>query len=104
MKNRQTITDPNGTKYEVTTNNRWRWPVSWSGLTKKEREGFGYLQTENQQMNADFIRAHGMAFHTQELRRTEVPGWDGIYTCHAFSAVLFKFNADGEVCTGRLTC
>jgi hypothetical protein len=103
MKPRATHTDPSGSSYTVTTNNRWRWPTSWEGLTRKEREQFDYLQTENQRMDADFIRAHGRVFHTQEIMRTQVPGWDGAYSDTMFSAVLFKVDEEGMWCTGRLT-
>ncbi|MEY4907993.1 MAG: hypothetical protein RL260_1711 [Pseudomonadota bacterium] len=102
MKTRATHTDTNGSTFTVTTNNRWRWPLCWSELSKSEREAFDYLTTEDQMNDAEFIRSRGRVFHTAEVLRCAVPGWDGVYNDTMFSAVLFKVNDDGEWMTGRL--
>ena len=87
---------------KVITNNQARPVVYWYELTDKERQEFDYLETEQEQHDATFVRYRGEVYHledTQYVARELWPGgkspfseWDMFVSDSFFSGVLFRYD------------
>jgi len=91
----------------IRCNNIPRDILSWHDLTAKERADFDYLDTEDEQYSAQFVRYRGACYDLGEfmcIDRTiaphcQRPGWesfDGYHSDTFFSATLVRLVDDGE--------
>lgn len=92
----------------IKSNNQYRDTIRWSELSVKEQKEFNYLDTEEEQESAIFIRYLGTVYCTDGFikigNNSSLKGWDGYLSDSAFSGILVKLNKDGDydtVCMGR---
>lgn len=93
-----------GTKgpYTVITNGHERPMLRWDQLTDTERERFDYIDTEQRQEEAEFVRYRGWTFDvndTEGLAPDDLRalGWDVWLTDSFFSATVFcHHDKDGH--------
>ena len=86
----------------IITNNVPRFTLDWSDLTDKERAEFTYLDTEQRQLDALFMRYKGWTYDLGEFMGTALAGWDGIAVDTFFSGVLVRFVDSESVIVGRV--
>lgn len=89
----------------IRTNGRYRPTLGWAQLTKGERDRFDWLDTDERQAWASFIRYKGMTYCVDEFISLESKGgaeseWHGYRGDSFFSGVLIKIDRDGDVCLG----
>lgn len=106
---------------KITTNNVPRDVLYWHDLTDAERKEFDYLDTEDRQNDASFVRYKGWCYDMGEFERVpnvdgtannynSFQGWDGYHSDSFFSGVLLRWSrvserADtGAVVMGYYTC
>jgi hypothetical protein len=83
----------------IKTNHRARHTLDWHELTAKERKKFDYLDSDEKQIGATFVRYRGWTYDLGEF--TRVPAemfqgkWDGYSSDSFFSGVLIKYVDDG---------
>lgn len=88
----------------IKTNHQQRPILYWYELTEKEQAEFDYLDNEEVQEWATFVRYKGNVYHMQDVmainRRECLPlgfhKWDGYVSDSFFSGVLFKYSQDHE--------
>lgn len=88
-------------KLKIRTNRQPRETVRWYELTAKERAEFDYLDTEERQSDAEFVRYKGWTYDLAEFMRVppgadEMAKWDGYHGDSYFSGVLVKWVDDNE--------
>lgn len=98
----------------IRTNHTAREPLRWYDLTPKERAEFDYLDTEQRQDDAQFVRYRGATYDLGEftlLHSTALgpryKGWTGQHSDSAFSGILLRWvQRDGEwlVVMGNYYC
>lgn len=102
----------------IVTNNVPRNPLYWYELTAKEQAEFGYLDTEDKQSEATFVRYNGwtyalaefMACPTSEqsnpqMRDAGFHKWSGYHSDSFFSGILVRYVDNCErVVMGRFYC
>lgn len=88
---------------EIITNNRPRELISWADLTRRERESFDYLDTEQKRETADFFRYRGAVYDAAEFLTApaDFGKWDGYHADSAFSGILLKYDRNGRYIVGR---
>ena len=79
---------------KIKTNGQTRPLFVWDNLSENEKEIFDWAK------ESLFFRYKGQAFALEEFLITEIPGWHGITSLTAFSAILIKIVED-EVIVGR---
>lgn len=89
----------------IKTNNVPRQLLSWHELSEKERAEFDYLDTEEAQEWARFVRYKNWVYHTGDIMRIDVnrellpsgfENWHGYISDSFFSGVLFRISDDNE--------
>jgi hypothetical protein len=91
----------------IHTNNVPRNTLNWFELTPKEQKEFDYLDTEDRQMDASFLRYKGQIYDLGEFIRVSEPmksncqfkgveKWDGYSSDSFFSGILIKYVNDYE--------
>jgi hypothetical protein len=82
----------------IRTDNKFRNLLYWYELTKKEKEYFDYLDTEEKQDSASFVRYKKQVYSIDEFMRIEnhpnkeFSKWDGYSSDSFFSGILIKFD------------
>lgn len=85
----------------IRTNNKPRHTLDWYDLTPKERREFDYLDTDDKQQDATFVRYRRWVYDLHEFTRIAPPvaphaqreGWErwhGYCSDSAFSGVLVR--------------
>ena len=84
----------------VITNNTPRATIGWHDLTKKEQKDFNYLKTNDEKLDAIFIRYRDNVYNLSEFMKVHniktLKGWDGYVSDSYFSGVVLKFVEDGN--------
>lgn len=85
----------------IRTNRKPREPLYWHELTAKEQAEFDYLDTEERQSDAQFIRYRKWVYDLGEFMRVppgadEMAKWDGYHSDSYFSGILIKWVDDNE--------
>lgn len=97
----------------VKTNNQPRDVLRWYDLTAKERAEFDYIDTEQKQDEAEFMRYLGSCHDLHDMERglgmSEMPaqfkGWDNYKSDSFFSGILIRWVDEGErVIAARYYC
>jgi hypothetical protein len=86
----------------IKCNNVPRPLLNWGDLTAKEQKEFDYLDTENAQLEANFVRYRGACYDVGEFQT--IPkhndyGWEwfnGYYADTYFSGVLLRYHEEFE--------
>lgn len=83
----------------IKSNYQWRDTLTWYDLTAKEQAQFDYLDNEDKQMCATFVRYKGWTYDTGEFMRTPDHGpfpneWHGYQSDTWFSGVLLRYSRD----------
>lgn len=90
-------------KLEIITNNHPRPVLRWNHLTEKERAEFDWLDTEDSQMESEFMRYKGAVYYLGDFMRVpdapEFKPWNGYAPDSYFSGVLVRYDPDGETVT-----
>jgi hypothetical protein len=95
---------------KVITDNKARNVLHWFDLTDKERKEFDYLDTEDKQMEAQFIRYRKEVYDLNDIDGvntsvgfpSEFAKWSGYRSDSFFSGILIKWMAGYEqVIVGR---
>ena len=92
---------------KIVCNNQYRPLLRWHDLTREEQKEFDYLETEDAQCNAEFVRYKGWVYDIGEFQYIcgdiapppQRPGWetfDGHHDETAFSGVLIRLSKDYE--------
>lgn len=86
---------------EIITNRVPRPTLNWGELTDREKKEFDYLDTDEKQWGATFIRYREWVYNLGDIMRVDkyspfYPGWHGYKSDTFFSGVLFKFTDDNE--------
>ncbi len=92
----------------IKCNNVPRNVLRWYDLTDKERKEFDYLDTDDKQMEAEFVRYRGWCYHTSDFMRIShsqamtpqmieagFDKFDGYASDSFFSGVLLRYAYDG---------
>lgn len=91
------------TETKIVTNNVPRFTLDWRDLTPKEQKEFDYLDSDDRQSEATFVRYRGEVYDLGEFMAVDqrshggsggngaFHGWDGYFAEHAFSAVLVRY-------------
>jgi hypothetical protein len=88
----------------IKTNNQYRQTITWNDLSAKEQKEFDYLETDEEQQEAIFIKYRGVIYNMSEFMRISaenMKGWHGGVADTFFSGVLIKINDEGDVCMGH---
>ncbi|HEY2530254.1 MAG TPA: hypothetical protein VGJ20_20350 [Xanthobacteraceae bacterium] len=88
----------------IKTNNVPRNLLRWYELTDKERAEFDYLDTEDKQMECEFVRYRAWVYDLGDVERIDdyarhepkFRKWHGIVSDSFFSGVVFRYTADFE--------
>jgi hypothetical protein len=87
-------------KAKIVTDNKARDILCWLDLTKRERAEHDYLDTEDKQMDAEFVRYKGWCYYLNDFqgvpKRWELGDWDGYHSDSYFSGVLVRYVEQGE--------
>lgn len=82
----------------IKTNNRPRDILRWHDLTEKERAEFDYLDTEEKQSDAIFVRYRGWTYDLGDFMTTSgmsedssLRKWHGYHSDSFYSGVLIKY-------------
>lgn len=82
----------------IRTNNRPRDLLYWWDLTAKEQKEFDYLDTEDRQQEASFIRYKGWVYDLGDFMSTRgmpefspIAGWDGYQGDSYFSGTVVRW-------------
>lgn len=90
---------------KIITNNQPREILSWYDLTEKEQKEFDYLDTDEKQGFANFVRYHNWVYDIGEFMSAshdEFKIWDGYSSDTYFSGILIRYVDDNErVIMGR---
>jgi hypothetical protein len=98
---------------QIITNRQPRDVLHWWELSATEQAEFEYIDTENKQSEADFVRYRGEVYDLKEFERApkgpasspegaDLSAWDGIRSDTYFSGVLIRYCQDYErVIVGR---
>lgn len=81
------------TQMKVITNNHWHDVVYCYELTDEEQKEFDYIDNID---DARFFRYRGVVYDIDDFERTSIEGWEGIMCESFFSAIVIKFDTDGE--------
>ena len=92
---------------KIVCNNQARDVLHWWNLADKERAEFDYLDTDDKQSEASFMRYRGWVYDLSEFMRIDKaiaphpqrPGWerfDGHHGDSYFSGVLIRYTNDFE--------
>jgi hypothetical protein len=83
---------------QIISNNQERQTIYWHQLTAKEKKEFDYLDTEEKQDEATFVRYKHWIYDVSEFMRIEhneaLKRWDGYHSDTYFSGILIKFVPD----------
>jgi len=86
----------------VIKTNKHRYPIIyWHELTNKERKDFDYLETEEEQAQASFVRYRKTVYLLSDfmhINHEVFKGWSGHHSDSFFSGILIKLAEDGEDC------
>jgi len=90
----------------ITSNNQPRFMIYWADLTAKEQGNFDYLDSEDKQDSASFVRYKNWVYDISEFMRVDgmagITGWDGYHSDSYFSGILLKLCEDSDsVIMGR---
>ena len=97
----KTITTENG-KITIKTDHKWRNVLGWWDLTTKEQAYFDWLDDEEEQSCACFVKRRGRVYCLDEISATyqggrlASDGWDGVASDSFFSGIVVKLSRDGE--------
>jgi hypothetical protein len=89
----------------IKTNNIRRDIIRWWDLTTKEQKDFAhYLDTEERQSEAEFVRYRGVVYDLGDMERgcggsqmpSEFKGWDNYLSDSFFSGILIRYANDFE--------
>ncbi len=91
----------------IITNRVPRDVLNWYELTEKERAEFDYLDSEERQAEANFVRYRGEVYDLGEFERTpnneparqelnQLAAWDGYRGDSFYSGVVIKYCDDFE--------
>lgn len=87
----------------IKTNNRFRDLIHWYDLSEKERKEFDYLDTEDRQAEAEFVRYRGWIYDLGEFqiipRNCNWIGfekWSGYLSDSYFSGIVIRYANDFE--------
>lgn len=88
----------------IKTNWQPRDILHWYELTDKERAEFDYIDTEQKQYEAEFMRYRGNCYDLHDMERglgmSEMPQqfkeWDNYISDSFFSGILIKWVDNGE--------
>ena len=89
---------------KIICNNKPRHVLTWYDLTDFEQSNFDYLDSDDAQANASFVRYRGWVYDLGEFMRTpdDLKPFDGYASDSFFSGVLCRFVDDGDsVIMGR---
>ena len=90
---------------KIITNNKPRHVLTWYDLTPREQSEFvGYLDDDDKQSSADFVRYRGWVYDLGEFMRApdDLKPFHGYTSDSAFSGVLCRFVGHGDsVIMGR---
>lgn len=90
----------------IITNKHQSEILYWCDLTDKERQEFDYLNSEERQQEASFVRYRGATYDLGEFLRChntqEFAWWHGYQSDTYFSGILCRYTRDHErVIMGR---
>ena len=91
----------------IISNNKPRLTLYWHDLTAKEQADHDYLDSQESQECASFVRYKGYAYNIGEFMRVakdsdHMPGWHGYHSDSYFSGILLKLCDDSDyVIMGR---
>jgi hypothetical protein len=97
----KTITTDNG-KITITTDHKWKNVISWWDLTEKQQADFDWLDDEEKQACASFVKRRGHVYCLDEISAAyangplAADGWDGVASDSFFSGIVIKLSNDGE--------
>lgn len=89
---------------KIITNNDPRPVLTWYDLTDFEQSNFDYLDSDDAQANASFVRYRGWVYDLGEFMRApdDLKPFHGYTSDSAFSGVLCRFVDHGDsVIMGR---
>ena len=75
----------------ITTNMMAQEPITWDELTGKQQKEFDYINTEDEQLDAHFIKCKGDVYDISQFIMTDKSsdmfeaGWHAIHSESAFS-------------------
>ena len=79
----------------IKTNNAPRHTLDWRDLTPKEQAEFDYLDSDDREYCAIFVRYRGWVYDLGEFMRvdsnTALAGWHGYSSDSFFSGVLIRY-------------
>lgn len=89
---------------KIITNHRPRELLRWYDLTDKERAEFDYIDTEQRQEEAEFVRYRGATYDLHDMERglgmakmpPQFSGWDNYASDSFFSGILIRWVDQGE--------
>lgn len=85
----------------IRTNNQPRDILYWHELTEKEQADFDYLDSDERQEQANFVRYRGNVYDLGEFMRVpsgadEMAKWHGYHGDSYFSGILVQWTDDNE--------
>jgi hypothetical protein len=86
-------------KLKIMTNNQPRDILTWHDLSEKERAGFDYLDSEEKQDGASFVRYRKWVYDLGEFMRCSDHWpvcWHGYSSDSFFSGTLIRYVDDNE--------
>ena len=85
---------------QIITNGQYRQILFWHELTAKEQACFDYLDTDEKQQEASFVRYKGNVYDLSEFvcapDALQLIGWHGIDADSYFSGTLVYYSRDNE--------
>ena len=97
----KTIATENG-QITIKTDHKWKEFLSWHDLTEKQKADFDWLEDEEAQASACFVKRRGRVYCLDEIMTIDrhsplhVDGWHGIAHDGFFSGIVVKLSRDGE--------
>jgi hypothetical protein len=90
------------TQVTIKTNHQYRHTLDWYELTPREQKDFNYLDTEDAQCGAAFIRYRGYTYDLGQFMQVgdhaprELAGWHGYHSDSYFSGIVVRFDDECE--------
>lgn len=97
----KTLTTENG-QITITTDHKWKNVLNWQDLTPKQQAYFDWLDDEEKQIGASFVKRRGHVYCLDEVMTIgrhsplATDGWDGVANDSYFSGIVVKLSRDGE--------
>ena len=97
----KTITTENG-KITIKTDHKWKELLNWWDLTTKEQADFDWLDDEEKQIGASFVKRRGRVYCLDEIMTIDrsahlaASGWDGVKAVSFYSGIVVKLSRDGD--------